>query len=270
MEDVLSEAEARAAVADPDMKPARQLLRLAPNPGGDPEDSLSDIAYEKGRWFLSFLEHRYGRDIFDPFLRSWFDQHAFQSATTDEFMAFLHANLLPKKPGAVTEAELHAWVDEPGIPTVAIETQSERFVAVDAARADWLAGRKTAKDIDSRHWSTQEWSRFLDNLPDTLSVEQLTELDDASHLTGTPNGEIAMRWYPLTVRSGYLAARPEIARFVGVVGRRKLIMPIYSALVKTRDGLTFAQQVFARAKPGYHPITTASVQALLDAAKPKS
>ena len=64
MEDVLSEAEARAAVADPGMKPAQQLLRLPPNPGGDPEDSLSDIAYEKGRWFLSFLEHRqkHGRE----------------------------------------------------------------------------------------------------------------------------------------------------------------------------------------------------------------
>ena len=270
MEDVLSENAARAAVADPDSKPAQQLLRLAPNPGGDPEDSLSDVAYEKGRWFLSFLEHRYGREIFDPFLRSWFDQHAFQSATTDQFMDFLHANLLPKKPGAVTEAELHAWVDEPGIPAVATETKSERFIAVDAARVDWLAGKRAAKDIDSKSWSTQEWSRFLENLPETLTLAQLTELDDIFHLTGTANGEIAMRWYPLTVRGGYLQARPEIAKFVGVVGRRKLIMPIYAALVKTKDGLAFAKQVFAQARPGYHPITTASVQALLDAAKPES
>jgi aminopeptidase N len=270
MEDVLSEGEARSAVADPDLKPAQQLLRLAPNPGGDPEDSLSDIAYEKGRWFLSFLEHRYGRDIFDPFLRSWFDQHAFQSATTDEFMAFLRANLLPKKPGAVTEAELHAWVDEPGIPTVAIETKSERFIAVDAARSDWLAGKKAAKEIDSKSWSTQEWTRFLEGLPETLSPAQLADLDRNFHLTGTPNGEIAMRWYPLTVRSGYLDARPAIAKFAGVVGRRKLIMPIYGALIKTKDGLAFAQQVFAQAKPGYHPITTASVQALLDSAKPEN
>jgi hypothetical protein len=47
-------------------------------------------------------------------------------------------------------------------------------------------------------------------------------------------------------------------------------MPIYGALAKTKDGLAFAQQVFAQAKPGYHPITIASVQALLDSAKPEN
>jgi len=42
-----------------------------------------------------------------------------------------------------------------------------------------------------------------------------------------------------------------------------LIMPIYEELVKTPDGLAFAQETFARAKPGYHPITTGSVEAVL-------
>ena len=100
---------------------------------------------------------------------------------------------------------------------------------------------------------------FIEGLPDTLPAEQLKQLDDAYHFTGTPNGEIAMRWYPLTVRSGYLEARPEIAKFLERVGRRKLIMPIYAELVKTPEGLAFAKQTFAKAKPGYHPITTASV-----------
>ena len=51
-------------------------------------------------------------------------------------------------------------------------------------------------------------------------------------------------------------------------GRRKLIMPIYKALVATSDGLAFAKQVFAQAKPGYHPITTGSVQETIANAKP--
>ena len=127
--------------------------------------------------------------------------------------------------------------------------------------------RRRVDFIDAKTWSTQEWSRFLDGLPPTLSPAQLAELDASFHLTGTANGEIAMRWYPLTVRSDYRAARPQIASFLGGVGRRKLIMPTYAALVKTQDGLAFAKQIFAQAKPGYHPITSASLQALLDAAK---
>ena len=35
----------------------------------------------------------------------------------------------------------------------------------------------------------------------------------------------------------------------------------------TPDGLAFAEQAFAKAKPGSHPITAGSVQAILDAAK---
>ena len=40
-------------------------------------------------------------------------------------------------------------------------------------------------------------------------------------------------------------------------------MPIYEELVKTPEGLAFAREVFERARPGYHPITTASVEAVL-------
>ena len=77
-----------------------------------------------------------------------------------------------------------------------------------------------------------------------------------------------MRWYPLALRSGYLEARPAAGEFIERVGRRKLIMPIYEELVKTPDGLAFAQETFARAKPGYHPITTGSVQETIANAKP--
>ena len=92
-------------------------------------------------------------------------------------------------------------------------------------------------------------------------------MDDASKFTGTANGEVAMRWYPLTVRSGYDVARPEIAKFLERVGRRKLIMPIYAELVKSPEGLTFAKQVFAKAKPAYHPITTGSVMDAIEKAE---
>jgi hypothetical protein len=59
-----------------------------------------------------------------------------------------------------------------------------------------------------------------------------------------------------------------MAEFLQRVGRRKLIMPTYEALVKTPEGLAFAQDVFVKAKPGYHPITTAGVAATIAKATP--
>ena len=43
------------------------------------------------------------------------------------------------------------------------------------------------------------------------------------------------------------------------MGRRKLILPIYAELLKTPEGLAFAKDVFAKAKPATHPITAGTI-----------
>ena len=250
------------------LDPKLQVLSLKPGDLANPDDSSSATVYTKGAWFLQFLEKRFGREVFDPYLKGYFDHFAFQSITTQQFRDYLQANLIDKNPGKVTMQEVDAWLYDPGIPNDAPKVQSGKFSTVNAARIAWEgSGNLPAKAITSE-WTTQEWLHFLEGMPDTLKIEQLAQLDAAYGFTGTPNGEIAMRWYPLAERSGYAAARQEMGKFMERVGRRKLIMPIYKALVSTTDGLEFAKQVFARAKPGYHPITTGSVEAAIAGAKP--
>ena len=264
MEDVVSQAGLRATLAE--LPPSQQALALPPSPGRDPDEALTDVAYIKGQWFLAFLEQRYGREAFDPFLRQWFDEHAFKSVTTDDFLAFLRRELIAKHPGKLTEAELAAWIAGPGLPETAVPATSARLAAVDAAREDWLQRRTAAADLDTARWITQEWVHFLEGLPADIDATRLLELDGAFRFTGTPNGEIAQRWYPITVRAGYFEARPALAQFLRKVGRRKLVLPTYVALAETPDGLAFARQVLQQASAGYHPITRGSVQAALDAA----
>lgn len=265
MEFVNSRVGLKADLADIPVE--QQVLMLPMRAGSDPEDALGSIAYDKGAWFLQFLEQRFGRELFDPFLRSWFDSHAFQSADSTQFVAFLKSELMAKKPGAVTDAEIDEWMNKPGIPAFAPQIQSPRFAAVDAARDAWIRHRTLARDLDTAKWTTQEWVYFLEGMPEEIDPERLVELDQAFRFTGTGNGEIAQRWYPMTVRSGYFEARPSMALFLRKIGRRKLIMPTYEALAATPEGLAFAEQVFAMAKPGYHPITTASVEALIAKSK---
>ena len=242
---------------------AQQRLILPRQEGIDPDEALSNVAYVKGHWFLSFLEQRFGREIFDPFLRSWFDQQAFESVSSEDFVDYLRTVLLPQKPEAVSEKELDAWLNQPGVPKFAPQASSERLQAVDEARQRWLKGRTVAKDLPTQGWVTQQWLHFLDGMPAELDGERMVELDQQFHFTGTANGEIAMRWYPLAVRSGYFEARPAMAEFLQSIGRRKLIMPTYEALAESSDGLKFAREVFAKARAGYHPITIGSVEAAL-------
>ena len=250
------------------LDPKLQALALKPGTLQDPDDASSDTAYVKGAWFMQWLEQKFGRAVFDPWLRGYFDHFAFQSITTEQFREWLQQELVDKHPGKVTMAEVDQWLYEPGIPGDAPQVLSRSFSTVDAARIAWQGSGTLPVPSLTSQWSTQEWVHVLEGLGVTLKPEQLKQLDDAFHFTGTPNGEIAMRWYPLTVRSGYTEARPAIAAFLEKIGRRKLIMPTYEELVKTPDGLAFAQEVFAKAKPGYHPITTGSVQETIDKAKP--
>ncbi len=232
--------------------------------GRDPDDAGSDFAYTKGAWLLRTLEASYGREVFDPYLRGYFDHFAFQSITTDQMLAYLDENLIRKYPGKMSLAEVKAWIEKPGIPANAKVPQSERFEAIAAARAEWLAGKRSAEALGAKSWNTQEWMYFLDGLPKKLSKSQLESLDSAYHLTGAANAEIARRWYLAAIRNDYNSARPAMAEYMTRIGRRYLVVPLYEALAKTPDGKDFARSVYAKAKDGYHPMTQASIEKVLN------
>ncbi len=261
MEFVIARNALREDLAD--MPEPARALALRPGVEVAAGDPLSEVAYDKGAWLLDFLEERFGRTAFDAFLRGYFDHFAFQSIPTTRFIEYAQTHLLDRYPGRVTREELEEWIYGTTIPESAPRIVSEPLQAVDALRDAWLAGGALPDSGITGAWSTQEWLHFLDGLPGTLSPGQLAALDEAYGFTGTANGEIAMRWYPLTVRSGYSPSTEAMAAFLEKIGRRKLIMPIYEALAQTPEGLALAKQVFAEARPGYHPITTASVEQVI-------
>jgi leukotriene-A4 hydrolase len=243
-------------------KPREQLL-VTNLDGIDPDEGISGVPYDKGRWFLCFLESRYGRDVFDPFLRAYFDHHAFKSITTPDFLRYYSENLEAKYPGKVSSAEIDEWLHQPGIPASAPIAHSTRFDAVDHASAGFLDGTLAASDLPAGQWVTYEWLRFLNALPDKPSIAQMRALDRAWKLSDSGNAEIAFRWYVATVRAGYTDARPQIAAFIERVGRRKLVVPIYEELAKSEDGKQFAISVYKKARPGYHPLTQGTVDKVL-------
>ncbi len=244
--------------------------RLAPKPGGiDADDSLSDVAYNKGSWFLRTLEQRFGRDTFDNYLKSYFNHFAFQSITTEQMLDFLKPNLIDKYPGKMSWAEVNDWVYDTGIPKDAPIPDSPRFDTIDKERSAFLAGTLTADKLDAKGWNTQEWMYFLDRLPDAPPLDKVQALDAAWHLTGTPNAEIGMRWYVHAIAAGDKAVWPAAAEHMTRIGRLYLTMPVYAALSKTPDGLAFAEQVYAKAKDGYHPLTQQAVEALFAKAAKK-
>ena len=80
--------------------------------GVDPDEAFSSIPYEKGYLFLRTLEEAVGRDAFSVFLRKYITHFRFQAITTDDFLAFLRAEL----PAAVERVDVEAWVRGTGVP----------------------------------------------------------------------------------------------------------------------------------------------------------
>src|SRR5687767_6096075 len=71
--------------------------------GRNPDDGVTDVAYEKGARFLQAIERSVGRERFDALLRRWFDGNAFQSRTTEQFLAHLDRELGRERPGLRAE-----------------------------------------------------------------------------------------------------------------------------------------------------------------------
>jgi leukotriene-A4 hydrolase len=261
MEDALGLQTVRREMAD--LAPADQHLAIDAR-GRDPDDTGTEVAYEKGKLFLQFLESRFGREALDAFLRSYFDHFAFQSIDTEQFLDYLRAHLLVKKPGAVSEQEIHTWVYEPGLPGFAVLPPADVFTPVDKARNAWLAGTMPTAQLPVKQWSTQEWLHFLDNMPDVVPRGRLEELDHAFALSGSANAEIAHSWFRVAIHNDYAPAYPQLERYLATIGRRKLVKPLYEDLMKSPRGTQLARSVYAKARAGYHPITQTSIDAIIN------
>ncbi len=241
------------------IEPARQALLTRDADTSDDKYTSEELAYPKGAWLLRTLEQRVGRAAFDPFLRSWFDRHAFQSVTTAQFIDYLRKNLLAHNPQAMSAAELDEWLYGPGIPANAVRAVSPRLTALNAARDAWLTGTLPTARLSNPKWSAAEWMKFLNDIDKKASAEQLRELDVAFGLARSTNNEVAFRFYRAAVNAGYRDVRAPLEAFLMSVGRQKFVVPLYAALRQQDDDKAWSQALYSRARPRYHPATQASV-----------
>jgi len=228
--------------------------------GRHPDDAFSNVPYEKGYLLLRRFEETFGRTTFDRFLREYFDTHAFETMTTGRFVEILHDELFTKDPEAAARIDLDVWLHQPGVPDTAPVAQSDAFGRVDAAAARFV-GNGTLPGTEA--WTAFEWIHFLDVLPDDLEPARMATLDGAFDLTHSRNYEILCEWLILSLETGYRAADPQVEQFLLEVGRRKFVQPLFEALLGAENGLDRAQEIYERARPGYHSVTYNTVDRIL-------
>ncbi|HHL42274.1 MAG TPA: M1 family peptidase [Hellea balneolensis] len=262
MEQYLSLQDLKRDIKDA-KRPELTYLKL-PADLKHPDDAFTQVAYVKGQFFLMFLENRFGRAKFDAFLKKYFDHFAFSSITTEDFLKYLHDELHSQYPDAVTKAEIDAWVYGPGIPDTAKQPKSDAFAKVDTARTAWLAGQPIG---DTSHWSTHEWLHFINQMPKGLNKSQFDRMKKEFNFA-SKNAEIQYAWYMLAIKGNYSKVDKNLEKFLMSVGRGKFIYRLYAALNDLNmDAREWAKEVYAKARPGYHPIAQRRIDAVFAKSK---
>jgi aminopeptidase N len=228
--------------------------------GKDPDDGMTDIAYEKGSAFLQTVESVTGRERLDAFLRDYFDRFAFQPMTSERLLAEMKEKLL--QPGEAERIGLEAWVFQPGVPSNIPPVQSKALAAINGHITAWKNGAP-ASSIDASKWSTLEWLHFLRALTGSIPEARLAELDRTFKLSSSGNSEVLFAWLRVAIANRYQPAFPALERFLTSQGRRKFVAPLFADLAKTDWGKAMALDIYKRARPTYHSVSVNTIDQTL-------
>jgi leukotriene-A4 hydrolase len=227
----------------------------------NPDDGISEIPYVKGYNFLKVIEVAVGREKFDPFIKNYFDTHAFQSITTEDFVKYIKENLIKNDKALADKIKLEDWIYKPGVPSNITAVSSEDFTAIDNIQKNW---RTTGvKGLSAKIKSTTEKQHFIDYLPADITVEEMTAIDNEFSFTKNGNFVIKRQWFIQAIRHQYKTAYTPIEQFMIATSRTGSLMSLYKELVKTPEGKVWAKQIFEKAKSGYHATTIQAIEPLL-------
>ncbi len=222
----------------------------------------SAIAYDKGAYFLRTVEKIVGRERFDAWLRQWFDNHAFEPATSAMLLADMEENLVRGE----AEAEalmLREWIYEPGLPSNVAKPDPVAFAEVDNAVNAYAKNDILPSNWDG--WSSAERQRFLGNIPKQRNAAQLAELNEQLSLSETGNNEELFLWLELALANQYRPAVPQAEDFLARIGRAKFVRPLFATLWEQGEwGREIARRVYAETRPSYHSVTQGGVDRIVE------
>jgi leukotriene-A4 hydrolase len=158
---------------------------------------------------------------------------------------------------------LKTWLYGEGIPDNMPWAKSPAFDRVDEAVAQ-LAKGAAPSSLPLKTYSTEEWQRFLQNLPANLSASQMRALDETYGLSRMHNAEISRWWFMAAIEHHYEPAFGAMTVFMTSTGCQNYIFPLYRALMQAQGwGPPLARHIYDLARPLYHQITRETIETML-------
>lgn len=247
----------------------KYLLALKPNlKDKNPDDGMTSVPYGRGAFFFKTIEEKVGRNHFDAFIKKYFAKFRFQTINTDVFLAYLRKEIK----GIDKLVKLDEWVYGSDIPTDAYVAKTDRIQEMEML-ARYVAKLKTLPmtiyfnkkkySLKREDFTTQEWLQFLRSMPRTISHKMMKDLNDRVGFTTWLNAEIQTEWFLLAIDMDHRAAFYSLEKFLGKVGRRKFLEPLYIRLSESPENKKWAQTVFDKSKAAYHSVSIETIKGIL-------
>ncbi|HQU97171.1 MAG TPA: M1 family metallopeptidase, partial [Saprospiraceae bacterium] len=224
--------------------------------GKDPDDGMNDVAYEKGYLFLVMLEKAFGRQDLDVFLKNYFQEYKFKSITTSVFEVYLYKHFPPAE---LDKLKVKEWLYQAGLPDNAPIFESKLFAAVDTEKPKLLDG---SSKLNFKDWEFNQWLYFLRMIDGNASIDQMNSMDKRYGFSTSSNSEIQAIWLQDNINLKNTSVNSSVDQFLGRVGRRKFLMPLYEALVSSGQK-DVAVKIYNKHRDSYHSVSQNSLDRLL-------
>lgn len=243
----------------------------------DPDDAFSKVPYEKGFFFLFYLETILGGPKeFDEFIPHYFKTFRYKSLDSFEFIDELYKFFEPRgKKDILDSIDFNKWLFGKGMPE---EPNFDRSLVVEVEELveKWLDFFKTGKE-DFSQFSTKDIETFevnqhmlfLDKLCAELekinpSSELIMKLPEVyPYYPETGNFELIASFNTILIKYGNLSeTHPVVVKFanwLGTVGRMKYVRPGFK-LLNTKVSNEFAIATYKKYESLYHPICKSLVE----------
>ena len=158
---------------------------------------------------------------------------------------------------------LDDWVKQPGIPANLAPADPTAFAEVDGAVTAFASGTAPQKAVWDR-WTTDERLRFLTRIDRKQPADKLELLGRGFGLARAGNNETRFAFLDLAVANRFDPAVPALEDFLLTQGRRKFVRPLLTALYEDAGwGRPIATRIYAKARPGYHPVTVRDLDKMM-------
>ena len=208
----------------------------------DPENSFSNLPYEKGSQFVYYMETLIGEDAMQAMLQLYLTNFSQQAITHRDFQAFYQDFVYANFDNAtaadiIVQTDWDTWVLVPGLPPVTLN-----FTTAQLTEAQLLAEEYLTLGGESSPTNYTDYFRFiasqrvafvqtLGEAGEATTAEMMAYIDNDLNITYATNPDVKTEWYILGIEKGYDNVIEPCRQWMGEQGRNAYVRPTFQALV---------------------------------------